>query len=213
MAVRETLERWIVGDAPESADTPSDPAPIMQRTAMELERVGDAAEALRTILIEQERERTEVLRVLQTLPEPLSALPRLAAQQESFGDMIGQALVHARQRDAQVEASLGRIVDGISQHTDVFGLIQQQLDLNLQAANGVADGTAQLTEAVQSLTASHREGTNLLAELVRRSQELGAVRERNERVQRAWMMALLGMSGLLIISALILGWMALSRLS
>jgi len=211
MPVRDTLERWIVGTPPISEQTENDPHPLMRRTATELARVGDAAEALHALLQAQERERTEVLRVLETLHEPLMALPRMAGQQDRLGDTIAEALLHTRQRDATIDNTLSRIVDGISQQTEVSGLIQQQLDLNLQAANGVADGTARLTDAVTELTTAQRHGTEFLAELVRQSREVAEARAKDEHSLRGWMIALLSMSACLMVAALILGWIALSR--
>lgn len=211
MPVRDTLERWIIGTPSSNEESAQDPQPLMRRTATELARVGDAAEALRSLLLSQEQERTEVLRVLETLHEPLSALPRIAGQQDRLGETIAQALVHARQRDATIDATLSRMVDGIGQQTEVSGLIQQQLDLNLQAANGVADGTARLTEAVTELTAANRHGGEMLAELVRQTREVSETRVRNEMSLRGWMLATLCMSAGLMIAALILGWLVLSH--
>lgn len=213
MSVRDTLERWFVGTPvpADSAQDPRDPQPLMRQTATELARVGDAAEALRVHLSAQDHEREEVLRVLASLPEPLSALPRIAAQQDRLGETIAQALVHTRQRDSAIDATLSRIVDGITQQTEVSGLIQQQLDLNLQAANGVAEGTARLTEAVTELSASSRQGTELLLQLVNQSRELVEKRARSEQSLKGWMLALLCASAGLMIAALILGWIALTR--
>lgn len=211
MAVRDTLERWLVGAPTPPQEDADDAAPLVRRTEMELARVGDAAEAMRALLVSQEHERSEVLRVLALLPEPLNALPRLAAQQDTFGEMIGQALVQARQRDATMDATLGRIVDGMAQHTEVSGLIQQQLDLNLQAANSVADGTARLTEAVQELARSNRDGTELLSELVRQTRASTELRARSEHTLRGWMIALLSVSAGLILAALVIAWLAIGQ--
>ena len=125
--------------------------------------------------------------------------------------MMAQALVHAKQRDAGVDATLHRLVDGIAQQTEVSGLIQQQLDLNLQAANGVAEGTKTLTEAVNELALSNRQGTELLSRLIEQSRETADARTRGDRSLKGWMIALLCASAGLTISALILGWIALSQ--
>lgn len=162
--MRETLERWIVGEpAAPDALAPRLPAP---GPPLELERVSELAEAIRTQLAAQDREREQIVSLLASLSEPLSALPRIASQQDRLGETLGQALVHAKQRDAAIDATLSRIVDGLTQQTEVAGLIQQQLDLNLQAANGVAEGTTRLTEAVTELASSSRQGTDLLSRLL-----------------------------------------------
>lgn len=199
MAVRHTLERWFVGE-PGSDEPASDSMPMLPSSAgMDLARLGEAADAIRSHLEAQAREHHEVLNVLASLSEPLASLPRIASQQDRLGETLGQALLHARQRDAGIDATLGRIADGLSQQTEVTGLIQQQLDLNLQAANGVAEGTTRLTEAVTELASSNQQGTEFLSRLVEQTRTLTEERGRAHRSMR-----------MLLIAAVSLGFVAVA---
>ncbi|MBM4111948.1 MAG: hypothetical protein FJ253_01030 [Phycisphaerae bacterium] len=205
MAMRERFERWFVGEQP--VDEERSVAPVSP-TIVELTRVGEIAESLRAHLAMQENERTEVLRVLASLPEPLAALPRMAAQQDRLGETIGQALVHARQRDTNIDATLSRIVDGISQQTEVTGLIQQQLDLNLQAANGVAEGTTRLTEAVTELASSSRRGTQLLEALVEKATSLSESAAKERQAAHRWRFVVIALAATTVVLAVVIALLA-----
>ncbi len=210
MSVRARLERWFVGDSSDGDGVPASSAPAPP-TMLELARVGEVADALRTHLATQESERAEVLRVLTALSDPLAALPRMAAQQDRLGETIGQALVMARQRDANIDATMARIVEGIAQQTEVAGLIQQQLDLNLQAANGVAEGTTRLTEAVTELAASSRRGTELLSTLVEQSRLAADSGASAVRSAQRWLVVTVALGALGVVVALAAVALALSR--
>lgn len=209
MSVRERLERWFVGDAPGDAD--GEHAVAAPSTALELARVGEMADAIRMHLSSQEAERTEILRVLASLSDPLAALPRMAAQQDRLGETITQALTHARQRDSQLDATLSRIVDGIGQQTEVAGLIQQQLDLNLQAANGVAEGTTRLTEAVTELASSSRRSTDLLASLVEEAKAMSVSGAQARKAAQRWMIAVIALGTATAVLAIVVALISMRR--
>ncbi|MFO0894475.1 MAG: hypothetical protein U0574_05900 [Phycisphaerales bacterium] len=207
MGVWTAIGRMLVGEAPEPAPPPPEEREngLARLPAVDMTQVTDALRDFQAHMRAQEAERAEVLRILHLLPEALAALPRIAAQQDRLAEILGQSLAQARQRDGAIDAALARIADGIGHQTEVAGLIQQQLDVNMQAASGVAEGVSRLSQAVTDLAAGSRRNGELLEGVVSRAGEQDARHERSQRALRVWLLAVLAAAGLVLATAVVLG--------
>ncbi len=122
------------------------PEQVQTRRVPDAAAVATAITELAERLHNDERERENIMPLLQRLPESLQALPEIARQQSRLGEAIATALVQSRQRDQSIESILERIAQGVGQQTDTFSLVQQQLDLNHQASQSIAEAVATLAK-------------------------------------------------------------------
>ena len=181
-----------------------------------LDRMRDRDETIGKIqgrLHEDERERENIMPLLQRLPESLQALPEIARQQAKLGEAIATSLVQSRQRDQSIESILERIAQGVGQQTDTFGLVQQQLDLNHQAAQRIAEAVATLAQGVGDLSSGQRRNSDSLVGLLDR------MRDRDESIGKIqgrlhlWLVFSTAVACGSMIACLLLAWAAIRALT
>lgn len=191
---------------------PEEPEPVHARRVPDAAAVATAITELAERLHEDEQDRQNIMPLLRQLPESLQALPEIARQQARLGEAIATALVQSRQRDESIESILQRIATGVSQQTDTFGLVQQQLDLNHQAAQRIAEAVATLSQGVGDLSSGQRRNSDALVGLLDR------LRERDETVGKIqnrlhlWLLFSTAVACGSMIAVLLLAWAVIRSL-
>ena len=189
------------------------PEQVQTRRVPDAAAVATAITELAERLHNDERERENIMPLLQRLPESLQALPEIARQQSRLGEAIATALVQSRQRDQSIESILERIAQGVGQQTDTFSLVQQQLDLNHQASQRIAEAVATLAQGVGDLSSGQRRNSDALVGLLDR------LRDRDESIGKIqgrlhlWLVfSTAGACGSMI-ACLLLAWAAIRALT
>ena len=203
MSVLATVKRLFVGPWRSSAHAPSRPAP-------DAAAIADALVAIGAHLREQDAERRSVLPLLERLPENLQSLPEIARQQARLGEAIGSALVQQRIRDQGIEEILRRIAEGVGHQTSTFGLVQQQLDLNHEAAQRVADGVTSLSQGVGELSTGQRRNADALMQMLEQVRAHDAAIERVTARLQAWMLFATCIAAGSTLACLLLAWAMMS---
>ena len=189
------------------------PEQVQTRRVPDAAAVATAITELAERLHNDERERENIMPLLQRLPESLQALPEIARQQSRLGEAIATALVQSRQRDQSIESILERIAQGVGQQTDTFSLVQQHLDLNHQASQRIAEAVATLAQGVGDLSSGQRRNSDALVGLLDR------LRDRDESIGKIqgrlhlWLVfSTAGACGSMI-ACLLLAWAAIRALT
>jgi hypothetical protein len=147
--------------------------------------------------------------VVAALPQTMGSLPELVRQQTRLADLVAQQLMHARQRDEQVEKTLARITQGVEQQRDVMGLVQQQLDLNHESAMKVADGVTTLANAVVHLQGTTDRSSAALQGLLERTAERDVGIQKLHTSLQNWMLFVSILACMTLFGGVILAWIAL----
>jgi hypothetical protein len=190
-----------------------EPEQVQTRRVPDAAAVATAITELAERLHDDERERENIMPLLQRLPESLQALPEIARQQAKLGEAIATSLVQSRQRDQSIESILERIAQGVGQQTDTFGLVQQQLDLNHQASQRIAEAVATLAQGVGDLSSGQRRNSDSLVGLLDR------MRDRDETVGKiqgrlhVWLVFSTAVACGSMIACLLLAWAAIRALT
>ncbi|MFM7806354.1 MAG: hypothetical protein ACKPEA_00310 [Planctomycetota bacterium] len=177
-----------------------------QRPAPDAGAVADALIAIADHLRRDAEERRSVLPLLERLPESLQSLPEIARQQARLGEAIGGALVQQRMRDQNIEETLRRIADGVGHQTDTFGLVQQQLDLNHQAAQRVADGVTSLASGVGELSTGQRRNADALTGMLEQVRSHDQAIDRLVSRMQVWLVFSTSIAAGSLIACLLLAW-------
>ena len=151
-------------------------------------------------------ERLSVLPLLEKLPDSLQSLPEIARQQARLGEAIGSALVQQRLRDQSIEDTLRRIADGVGRQTDTFGLVQQQLDLNHQASQRVADGVTSLSQGIGDLSTGQRRNADALQGILEQTRSHDEAMERVQGRLHLWLVFATTIAAGSLIACLLLAW-------
>ena len=203
MTVLATMRRLFLGPPPaERVPAPKPPEPAA---------VAHALLAMAEHLRIEEADRRAILAVLERLPASLQSLPEMSRQQARLGEALTTALVQQRARDQTIEDMLRRIADGVGHQVDTFGLVQQQLDLNHQAAQRVADGVTSLSGGIGELATGQRRNADALQAIL---EHAGRREESMERLQarlHAWLLTVTGIAAGSLLACLLLAWALISR--
>jgi X-X-X-Leu-X-X-Gly heptad repeat protein len=177
-----------------------------ERTGPDAAAVANALLSIAEHLRRDAEERRSMLPLLERLPESLQTLPEIARQQARLGEAIGGALVQQKLRDQGIEEILRRIAEGVGHQTSTFGLVQQQLDLNHQAAQRVADGVTSLSQGVGELSTGQRRNADALQAIVEHADRRDAAMQRlTERLQ-VWLVFCTAIAAGSLLACLLLAW-------
>lgn len=204
MSVLATVKRLFTGPWRSSGRLPAHPAP-------DAAAVADALIAIATHLRTEDTERRSVLPLLERLPESLQSLPEIARQQSRLGEAIGSALVQQRIRDQGIEEILRRIAEGVGQQTSTFGLVQQQLDLNHEAAQRVAEGVTSLSQGVGELSTGQRRNADALLQMLDQFRAHDTAIDRITARMQVWLVFATSVAAGATIACLLLAWALLTR--
>jgi X-X-X-Leu-X-X-Gly heptad repeat protein len=180
-----------------------------QRPAPDAGAVADALIAIADHLRRDAEERRSVVPLLERLPESLQSLPEIARQQARLGEAIGGALVQQRMRDQTIEETLRRIAEGVGHQTDTFGLVQQQLDLNHQAAQRVAEGVTSLASGVGELSTGQRRNADALVGMLEQVRSHDQAIDRLVSRMQVWLVFATSIAAGSLIACLLLAWAVL----
>ena len=199
MSLLASMRRLFTGPAepPKDAST--------RRTA-DAAAVADALVAIAEHLRLDSQERRDMLPLLEQLPQSLQTLPEIARQQARLGEAIGTALVQQRARDQSIEDILRRIADGVGRQTDTFGVVQQQLDLNHQAAQRVADGVTSLSQGVGELSTGQRRNADALQGILDHTREHDSEMQRIQGRLHLWLVFATSIAAGSLIACMLLAW-------
>jgi X-X-X-Leu-X-X-Gly heptad repeat protein len=205
MTVLATMRRLFMGPPPvERTPAPKPPEPAA---------VANALMAMADHLRAEEADRRAILAVLERLPASLQSLPEMARQQARLGEALTTALVQQRARDQTIEDMLRRIAEGVGHQVDTFGLVQQQLDLNHQAAQRVADGVTSLSGGIGELATGQRRNADALESILQQAREREEALERIQGRLHLWLLAATGVAGGSLLACLLLAWALMTRSS
>ena len=204
MTVLATMRRLFMGPPP------ADPVPAAPK-ASEAANVANALLAMAEHLRGDEADRRAILAVLERLPASLQSLPEMARQQARLGEALTSALVQQRNRDQTIEDMLRRIADGVGHQVDTFGLVQQQLDLNHQAAQRVADGVTSLSGGIGELATGQRRNADALESILEHARQREETLERIQGRLHLWLLFATGLAGGSLLACLLLVWALLGR--
>lgn len=203
MGVLATMRRLFTGPPPvQRASTPTPPEPAA---------VAGAMMAMAEHLKGEESDRRAILAVLERLPASLQSLPEMARQQARLGEALTTALVQQRARDQTIEDMLRRIADGVGHQVDTFGLVQQQLDLNHQAAQRVADGVTSLSGGIGELATGQRRNADALLAIFEQIRLRDEAMERLQGRLHLWLLAATGIAAGSLLASLLLAWALIGR--
>jgi X-X-X-Leu-X-X-Gly heptad repeat protein len=205
MSVLATVKRLFLGPWRSPSALPGG------RTVPDSAAVADALITIAGHLRTESEERRSVMPLLERLPESLQSLPEIARQQARLGEAIGSALVQQRMRDQSIEEILRRIAEGVGQQTSTFGLVQQQLDLNHEAARRVADGVTSLAEGVGELSTGQRRNAEALNQMLDQARAHDAAIDRVTARLQLWLVFATSVAAGATIACLLLAWALLSR--
>jgi len=206
MSLLASIRRLFIGPTEQSMAAP------LRRTA-DAAAVADAFIAISEHLRQDDAERRNVIPLLEKLPESLQALPEIARQQARLGEAIGSALVQQRMRDQNIEETLRRIADGVGRQTDTFGLVQQQLDLNHQSAQRVADGVTSLSQGVGEMSTGQRRNADALQAILDHTRSHDQEMQRVQGRLHLWLVFATSIAAGSLIACLLLAWALLRGLS
>jgi hypothetical protein len=204
MSVLATVKRLFVGPWRSASRGTERPSP-------DASAVADALIAIATHLRTEDAERRSVVPLLERLPESLQSLPEIARQQARLGEAIGSALVQQRIRDQGIEEILRRIAEGVGQQTSTFGLVQQQLDLNHEAAQRVAEGVTSLSQGVGELSTGQRRNADALTQMLEQFRSHDMAIDRITARMQVWLVFATSIAAGTAIACLLLAWALLTR--
>ena len=204
MGLLAIIKRIFVG-APDAGPA-SDSLPATERAMPDASAVADALISLAEHLRRDGEERRSMLPLLERLPENLQSLPEIARQQARLGEAIGGALVQQKLRDQSIEEILRRIAEGVGNQTSTFGLVQQQLDLNHQAAQRVADGVTSLSQGVGELSTGQRRNADALQAIVDQAAQRDAAMQRLAERLQVWLVFCTAIAAGSLLACLLLAW-------
>lgn len=162
-------------------------------------RSGDLSQGIDDVLgmaktinrhLEKQVERGDtLLRYMERLPAALDALPEINRQNARLLEIITEHLKHAGRREEALNHTLNGLTDASSRHTDVLGLIQQQLDANNQTSGTLLENLASFRDALGELASSNAQTTSVLRDMTKgndaREREMAQMLGRTQR----WMIA------------------------
>ena len=79
--------------------------------------------------------------------------------------MVGDYLGHAKRRDDALNGTLNGISESTRRHTEVLGLLQQQLDSSGRSTDVLTDQLGDFHEALTALAGSNARTTAVMGEL------------------------------------------------
>jgi len=203
MTVLATMRRLFMGPPP-AERVPAPKAPEANAVATALLAMADHLRA-------EEADRRAILAVLERLPASLQSLPEMARQQARLGEALTTALVQQRSRDQTIEDMLRRIADGVGHQVDTFGLVQQQLDLNHQAAQRVADGVTSLSGGIGELATGQRRNADALQSILDQARQRDEALERIQGRLHLWLVVVTGIAAGSLLACLLLAWALIAR--
>jgi hypothetical protein len=134
-------------------------------TAQNLDEVMSLVRNISTHL-EGQTERTDrLIDCMSRLPAALEALPEINRQNARLLEIVGDYLGHARRRDDALNGTLSGINEASMRHTEVLGLLQQQLDASGRSTDALTDQLGDFREALSALAGSNARTTTVLSDM------------------------------------------------
>lgn len=122
--------------------------------------------------LEGQTERTDrLIECMARLPAALEALPEINRQNTRLLEIVGDYLGHARRRDDALNGTLDGINESSKRHTEVLGLLQQQLDAGSRSTDLLTDQLGDFHEALASLAGSNARTTTVLSDLAQSNED------------------------------------------
>ncbi|TVQ52165.1 MAG: hypothetical protein EA377_10925 [Phycisphaerales bacterium] len=160
--------------------------------------------------LDSQSERTErLVELMDRLPETLDALPEINRQNARLLEVLTEHLTQVKSREDNLTSTLQRMSNASNHHTEVLGLLQQQLDQNGRASQQMTETLSGFREALTGLAGTNTRSADLLSKIAENSQEresqLITMFERSQR----WMMGIAIGIGTLAAIGIVLGVIAL----
>lgn len=165
--IESKLQRPRNGAVSDASNDRHDSARIraLAPTAQNLDEVMSLVRNISTHL-EGQTERTDrLIECMSRLPAALEALPEINRQNARLLEIVGDYLGHARRRDEALNGTLSGINESSMRHTEVLGLLQQQLDASGRSTDALTDQLGDFREALTGLAGSNARTTSVLTDL------------------------------------------------
>jgi len=178
---RKTLEK-------ESSATKADLPSLIRRIDQHMEGQSERAEQLLTLM--------------ERMPTALESIPEMNRNTHRMLETINDAQHHARQRDVTLNSTLDRIGSASERHTEVLGLLQQQLDASEQATIRISDTLGEFRQVLSDMSSSTSQQVDVLSRMARATEKRELrITTTLARTQK-WMIAAMIFCGLVTLAAL-----------
>ena len=153
----------------------------------------------------------QVVALLDRLPPALQALPEMNRHCTRLLEIITEAHQHSRRREEALNDNLQRIGAATERHTEVLGLLQQQLDNNDHATTRVSETLDSFREVLSNMSDATVQSVDVLSRMAKASEK------REFRITTAlaqsqkWMIATMIFCGVVSATALGIALMTLLR--
>ncbi len=154
-------------------------------------------------LDEQSASADQMITLLEKFPDALSALPELNRQSTRLIEIAAEAQQHAQTRDGVMNKTLNRIGDATEKHTEVLGLLQQQLDSNGQTSQRMNVTLDSFQQVLSEMSASSAKSVEVLSKMAKASERREFRISTTLAKSQKWMIAAMIFCG--AVSALALG--------
>ncbi len=162
--------------------------------------------------LDSQSQRTErLVELMDRMPETLDALPEINRQNARLLEVLTEHLSQVKSREDNLTSTLQRMSNASDHHTEVLGLLQQQLDQNGRASQQMTETLGGFREALSGLAGTNTRSADLLSKIAENSQEresqLITMFERSQR----WMMGIAIGLGTVAAIGVVLSVIALMR--
>jgi hypothetical protein len=140
-------------------------ARALTQTGQTLEEAMSLVRNISTHLDTQTQQTDRLIECLSRLPEALEALPQMNRQNARLFEIVSEYLGSARRREDALNSTLDGIGESTRRHTEVLGLLQQQLDAAGRRTEVLTDQLGDFHDALAALAGSNARTTAVLSEL------------------------------------------------
>lgn len=154
-------------------------------------------------LDDQAQHGQQVVALLDRLPPALQALPEMNRHCTRLLEVITEAQQHSRKREDALNNNLERIGAANERHTEVLGLLQQQLDNNEQATRGVTDTLDNFRRVLSEMSNSTAQSVDVLSKMAKASEKREFRMSTTLAKTQKWMIATMIFCG--VVSATAIG--------
>lgn len=122
--------------------------------------------------LDDQRGSTErLLTLMERLPTALGALPEMNRHCNRLLETVTEAQQQARRRDESLNQSLTRIGVASERHTEVLGLLQQQLDANGRTSERITETLDSFRLVLSDMSSSTSQQVDVLSRMARASEK------------------------------------------
>jgi len=155
----------------------------------QVEEVMSIVRNISSHLESQTRRTDKLIECMERLPNALDALPEINRQNSRLLEIVSDYLTHARQRDDALNDTLSGISNATTRHTEVLGLLQQQLDASGRSTESLASNLDGFKQALAQLAGTNTKTTTILSEMNRAGEKRDAELTRMLNRTQKWMIA------------------------